>query len=165
MAVSLGLVALGSLSGTERISTAAGHWSAIPPERLELVLGAPVDKKCHWRCFRPDCGFQTYPCTDEPFTCTVGDPVSATPVSASCKDGTEAQKCDLESVTIKHYSCRVKAGAKNNAECSGTRKRCPIENLKTKDDPDAPTMMVDREKATSSKCSSSPPFENYLTCF
>lgn len=144
---------------------AEAQFDDLSVSRLGRVVGAGEPMKCHHRCFRPDCGFQTYPCKDEPFTCTVGDEVAATPESAICKPGVEGQNCDLDAeIEIKHYKCRVKAGMKNDAECSQMRKRCPIENLKTPMDDDAPKTKVDIEKATSTKCSSSPPFEDDYLC-
>jgi hypothetical protein len=132
---------------------------------LERVVGAGEDMKCHHRCFIPDCGFQTFACKDLPFDCDIGTEVAATPISAICKPGMEGQNCDLDTeIEIKYYKCRIKAGAKNNAECSQMRWRCPIENLKTPLDDDPPKTKVDIEKATSTKCSSSPPFEDDYLC-
>ncbi len=135
----------------------ANSWVPLDESRLEAVVGAPQDKKCHWTSRRHGCSYYNYACVASP-TCTLTDPVTTiikTCTNAVCKDSVEGNNCELEIINTTFNTCYI-TGDKNNLGCTGTEERCTLGMWRTWKEPNAASGPVSIEKATSKQCSDDP---------
>jgi hypothetical protein len=99
---------------------------------LQKIVGENItaSNKCHWRCHRPTCGFESYPCVvappNAPLGCTAGEQRPKYPTSATCKDAAEGDECVRELISVPYNICKL-TGDKNTAECGPGGERCNLE--------------------------------------
>lgn len=124
---------------------------------LKSVVGAPIDKQCHWTSRRHGCSYYNYDCIANP-TCPLTNPLQLiikTCTNAQCKPGVEGQKCDLATINSTWNTCYL-TGDKNSTGCTGTEERCTLGMWRTWKEPNAAGGPVIIEQDGSTQCSDDP---------
>lgn len=153
-AVSIAILNLAASDGLVDVSS----------ETRSLRVGACTEvddlTKCHYKCIRQDCGFQSYLCETNP-TCTPGEEFTPTVIKARCANppsGQEDKRCHLDCVTFDGYLCKIDPDPdtpNNTAQCAPGKERCPLVDFKDPGDEGAPEVTVEVEQGNSKLCEGS----------